>query len=178
MKLIDHLQAALHRLPTEHEKAPAVASNAVENTAPPLNRRKRPRIDARQGIRVLIIDDSPRVLTYLGKLFTSAGYVPLLAGSAERGLQMARAEHPDLVMLDVILPGMSGFAALRHLRRDPEVGQVPVIMMSRKQQVTEQIYVKRIGADDFMKKPFTRFDLFSRIEQMLDENRVPRRNQA
>jgi twitching motility two-component system response regulator PilH len=81
-------------------------------------------------------------------------------------------------MLDVILPGMSGFAALRHLRRDPEVGQVPVIMMSRNQQATEQIYVKRIGADDIMKKPFSRFDLFSRIEQMLDENRVPRRNPA
>jgi twitching motility two-component system response regulator PilH len=51
-------------------------------------------------------------------------------------------------------------------------------MMSRNQQATEQIYVKRIGADDIMKKPFSRFDLFSRIEQMLDENRVPRRNPA
>ncbi len=178
MKLIHQLQEVLHRPPEKQKEAPAVASNAEEHTTLPENRRKRPRINARQGIRVLIIDDSPRVLTYLGKLFRSAGYVPLLAGSAERGLRMARSEHPDLVMLDVILPGMCGFAALRHLRRDPEVGQVPVIMMSANEQATEQIYVKRIGADDFMKKPFTRYDLFSRIEQLLDENRVPRRNPA
>ena len=178
MKLIDQLQEVLHIQPAKHEKAPAVASNAEELTTPPENRRKRPRINAREGIRVLIIDDSPRILTYLGKVFRSAGYIPLLAGNAERGLKMARSEHPDLVMLDVILPGMSGFAALRHLRRDPEVGQVPVIVMSSNKQATEQIYVKRIGADDFMKKPFTRFDLFSRIEQMLDENHVPRRNPA
>jgi twitching motility two-component system response regulator PilH len=176
MKLIDQLHEVLHIPPAKKQKAPAVASNAEEHAAPPENRRKRPRINARQGVRVLIIDDSPRFLTYLVKLFRSAGYVPLLAGSAERGLRMARSEHPDLVMLDVILPGMSGFAALRHLRRDPEVSQVPVIMMSRNQQATEQIYVKRIGADDIMKKPFSRFDLFNRIEQMLDENRVPRRN--
>ena len=176
MKLIDQLHEVLHIPPAKKQNAPAVASNAEENVAPPENRRKRPRINARQGVRVLIIDDSPRFLTYLVKLFRSAGYVPLLAGSAERGLRMARSEHPDLVMLDVILPGMSGFAALRHLRRDPEVSQVPVIMMSRNQQATEQIYVKRIGADDIMKKPFSRFDLFNRIEQMLDENRVPRRN--
>ena len=176
MKLIDQLHEVLHIPPAKKQNAPAVASNAEEHAAPPENRRKRPRINARQGVRVLIIDDSPRFLTYLVKLFRSAGYVRLLAGSAERGLRMARSEHPDLVMLDVILPGMSGFAALRHLRRDPEVSQVPVIMMSRNQQATEQIYVKRIGADDIMKKPFSRFDLFNRIEQMLDENRVPRRN--
>jgi twitching motility two-component system response regulator PilH len=176
MKLIDQLQEVLQRLPAKQVDAPAIADNGDEHTTPPENRRKRPRINARQGIRVLIIDDSPRVLTYLGKVFRSAGYVPLLAGSAERGLQMARSEHPDLVMLDIILPGMSGFAALRHLRRDPEVGQVPVIVMSGNKQTTEQIYVKRIGADDFMKKPFTRYDLFSRIEHMLDENRIPRRN--
>jgi DNA-binding response OmpR family regulator len=178
MKLIDQLQEVLHRLPAKQADAPAVAGNADERITPPENRRKRPRINARQGIRVLIIDDSPRVLTSLGKVFKTAGYVPLLAGSAERGLQMARSERPDLVMLDIILPGMSGFAALRRLRRDPEVGQVPVIVMSGNKQTTEQIYVKRIGADDFMKKPFTRYDLFSRIEQMLDENRIPRRNLA
>ncbi len=176
MKLINQLQEVLHGTSAKPKKASAVASSAVELTTPSENRRKRPRVNARQGIRVLIIDDSPRILSYLGKVFRSAGYVPLMAGSAERGLLIARSEHPDLVMLDVILPGMSGFAALRHLRRDPEISQVPVIMMSGNEQATEQIYVKRIGADDFMKKPFTRFDLFSRIEQMLDENHMPRRN--
>ncbi|MDP2788316.1 MAG: response regulator [Pseudomonadota bacterium] len=124
---------------------------------------------------MLIIDDSPTVVTYLRKTFTSAGYVTLEAADAERGLQIAHAERPDLVVLDVVMPGMNGFAALRHIRRDPKVQHLPVIMMSGNEQATEQFYGMRIGADSFMKKPFSRFDLFSRIEAMLDDNLVPRR---
>lgn len=117
------------------------------------------------------------MLTYLKKVFASAGYVPLIAGNAERGLNIARSQQPDLVVMDVILPGMDGFATLRHIRRDPVVRDLPVIMMGT-EQATEQIYVKRIGADGFIRKPFSRFELFSHIEPMLDQDRVPRRKRA
>jgi twitching motility two-component system response regulator PilH len=152
---------------------PVVAESTYPN-----ERRKSPRIDARKGTRVLIIDDSPTVLTFLRRMFSSTGYEPLIAANAERGLEMMRAENPDLVVLDVIMPGMNGFAALRHIRRDPLIKKLPVIMMSGNEQVTEQFYVMRIGADGFLKKPFSRFDVFSRIEKLLDANLVPRRQET
>ena len=70
---------------------------------------------------------------------------------------------------------MNGFAALRAIRRDPMLRDTPVIMMSGNAQATEQFYVQRIGADDFMKKPFSRAEVFSRIEALLDAERRPRR---
>jgi len=73
------------------------------------------------------------------------------------------------------LPGMNGFAALRLLRRDPITRDVPIIMISGNEQATEQFFGTRIGADDFMKKPFSRFEVFARIERLLDSNCVPHR---
>jgi twitching motility two-component system response regulator PilH len=173
MGLLNRLRSVFRKSPAAPKSAPVIVENLQ-----PQNRRKNPRIDARKGTRVLIIDDSPTVLTYLRKVFSSAGYEPLIAANAERGLQMMHAENPDLVVLDVIMPGMNGFAALRHIRHDPKVQHVPVILMSGNEQATEQFYAMRIGADSFMKKPFSRFDVFSRIEKMLDANLVPRRQPA
>ncbi len=170
MEFLAGLRTYFTRSPAKTARAPSVSRRMA-----PSNRRKKPRIDARKGTRVLIIDDSPTVLTVLRKVFSSAGYLPLVAANAERGLQMARTEHPDLVFLDVLLPGMNGFAALRQIRRDPAVQHLPVIMMSGNQQLGEQMYVRRIGADGFIQKPFSRFDIFNPIEKMLDANRVPRR---
>jgi len=173
MKLLGILKSIFIKAP----ESPEVSTIApvVAKSANPTDRRKNPRIDARKGTRVLIIDDSPTILTFLRKMFSSSGYEPLIAANAERGLEMMRTEKPDLVVLDVIMPGMNGFAALRHIRRDPLVKNLPVIMMSGNEQATEQFYVMRIGADGFMKKPFSRFDVFSRIEKLLDANLVPRR---
>ena len=99
----------------------------------------------------------------------------LEAGDAERGIELARSEQPDLIFLDIVLPGMNGFAALRALRRDPDTRDIPIIMISGNEQATEEFYVHRIGADDFMKKPFSRAEVFARIERLLDGEGVPRR---
>ena len=82
---------------------------------------------------------------------------------------------PDLVFLDIILPGMNGFGALRAIRKNPSTQHVPVIMISGNEHATEQFYANRIGADDFMKKPFSRYEIFARIENLLDPELVPRR---
>src|SRR5690606_13976052 len=84
-------------------------------------------------------------------------------------------EMPDLIFLDIILPGMNGFSALRAIRKMPAWQHIPVIMISGNEHATEQFYANRIGADDFMKKPFSRHEIFARIEAMLDEDLVPRR---
>lgn len=142
------------------------------------NRREKPRVNAPQGTRVLIIDDSTTIQAVLRKLLTQNGYEVLEALDAEKGVELARQMRPHLIFLDIVLPGMNGFAALRILRRDPGSKETPIIMMSGNEQATEQFYAQRIGADDFMKKPFSRAELFARIERRLDVNLIPRRANA
>lgn len=138
-------------------------------------RRAKLRNNARGGTRMLVIDDSATIVALLSRMLRQNGYDVLEAGDAETGLAIARAQAPELVFLDIVLPGMDGFAALRQLRRDPLTREIPVIMISGNEQATEEFYVHRIGADDFMKKPFSRAEVFARIERLLDANGVPKR---
>lgn len=141
-------------------------------------RREKPRSNARSGTRVLIVDDSPTVVTVLRKLMQQNDYRTFEAYSAEEALELVQRERPELIFLDIVLPGMDGFSALRALRRDPITKDVPIIMISGNAQATEQFYVQRIGADDFMKKPFSRAEVFARIERLVDADGIPRRGSA
>jgi CheY-like chemotaxis protein len=138
-------------------------------------RREKPRSNVRPGTRVLIVDDSTTIVAVLRKMLQQNGFQTLEAYTAEDALELTRDLAPDLIFLDIVLPGMDGFAALRALRRQPSTKQVPIIMISGNVQATEQFYVQRIGADDFMKKPFSRPEVFARIDRLLDEEGVPRR---
>ena len=141
----------------------------------PQERREKPRVNAREGTRVLIVDDSPTIVALLKKILQQNGITTLEAGDAESGVKIAYAERPNLIFLDIVLPGMNGFAALRQLRKDPATREIPIIMISGNEQATEQFYAQRIGADDFMKKPFSRSEVFARIEKLLDSDLVPKR---
>ncbi len=137
-------------------------------------RREQDRRNARPGTRIMVIDDSPTIVALLKRMLQQNHYDVLTAYDGESGLEIARSEKPGLIFLDIVLPGVDGFNVLRTLRRDPATKDVPIIMMSGNAQATEQFYVQRIGADDFMKKPFSRPEVFNRIERVLDENGVPR----
>lgn len=152
----------------------AETGNPAKPATPPapVERRSRKRLNTHKGRRVLVIDDSPTVVAVLRKILRSAGCVALEAPDAEKGLELVRREKPDLVFLDIVLPGMSGFAALRLLRRDPLTQHIPVVMISGNEQATEQFYAKRIGADDFMKKPFSRFEVFARIDRLIEAGKL------
>ena len=156
----------------------AVAPPAIDDGYGGPERRERPRSVPRTGTTVLIVDDSTTIVAVLRKMLQQNGYETYEAYTAEDALEFARTMIPDLIFLDIVLPGMDGFAALRTLRREPATKQVPVIMISGNQQATEQFYVQRIGADDFMKKPFSRAEVFARIERLLDEEGIPRRATA
>ena len=143
-------------------------------TRPP-ERRKNRRMNARQGTRVLIIDDCSIAQVELGKLFASAGFSVSQTEESERGLSMACFEYPELVVLDVGMPGMNGFEVLKRMRRDPLARRIPVIMISGNPRVAEHIRKVKLDLDGFLKKPFTRQAIFKLIENMLDENKVPRR---
>jgi twitching motility two-component system response regulator PilH len=133
---------------------------------------------ARAGARILIVDDSATIVALLRKFLQQAGFETLEAGDAERGVELARAERPDFIFLDIVLPGMNGFSALRILRRDPATRDIPVVMISGNEQATEQFYAQRIGADDFMKKPFSRAEVYARIERLLEGDCAPLDAQA
>lgn len=154
---------------------PAAAPDPAEGNPTGPERRGKPRTNARSGTRMLVIDDSPTIVALLSRMLRQNDYHVLEAADAEQGLEIARTQNPELVFLDIVLPGMDGFAALRQLRKDPYTRDIPVIMISGNEQATEQFYVHRIGADDFMKKPFSRAEVFARIERLLDANRVPKR---
>jgi len=138
-------------------------------------RRRKKRLNARYDTRVLIIDDSPTIVFALKKILRSSGFITFDAVDADIGIELARTEKPDLIFLDIILPGANGFAVLRTLRKDPLTQHIPVIMISGNEQATELFFGSRIGADDFMKKPFSRHEVFARIERLLDADMIPRR---
>ncbi|MEW5786453.1 MAG: response regulator [Pseudomonadota bacterium] len=168
MELLNHLKEAFR---SGRRFRPGLGGAAgVED-----ERRRHRRVNARQGTRVLVIDDSSKSRAELANMFASAGYVTLQARDGEQGLLKACFEKPDLVVLDVGMPGMNGFDVLRKIRKDPLARRIPVIMMSGNKQSLRQLARADYGADAILRKPFSRFDLFSRIERMLDDELVPRR---
>lgn len=157
------------------KKPEPARSPEAAGTAPVAERRNRKRKNANRGAKALIIDDSATVVAALRRMLRSAGYTTREAADAESGLELINQELPDLVFLDIVLPGMSGFGALRVIRKTPATQHIPVIMISGNEHATEQFYANRIGADDFLKKPFSRYELFAHIESLLDDSRMPRR---
>ncbi len=152
-------------------------SSRASANGPPNGRERRQydRTPIADGVRVLVVDDSPTIVLMLRRMLAQNGYEVSEASDAETGLEIARNTLPHLVFLDIVLPGMNGFEALRRLRRDPVTRGIPVIMISGNELATEQFYAQRIGADDFMKKPFSRSEVFMRIEKMLGPDRIPHR---
>jgi twitching motility two-component system response regulator PilH len=148
---------------------------AAQPTKRQIERRNRKRRNAAKGTRALIIDDSGTVVFALRRILQSAGYTTLETFDAESGIETAQTEMPEVIFLDIVLPGMNGFAALRMLRRDPLTKNIPIIMMSSNEQATEQFFGSRIGADDFMKKPFARQEVFARLEKLVGSDSHLRR---
>jgi CheY-like chemotaxis protein len=136
------------------------------------DRREATRQGMPRGATVLVVDDSVTICAVLGKMLAQDGHVVLKAPDGPGAIELARSELPDLIFLDIVLPGMNGFAVLRALRRDPLTQAIPIVMISGNLQATEQFYVQRFGADDFMKKPFGRSEVFARIQQLAQSGRL------
>jgi twitching motility two-component system response regulator PilH len=138
-------------------------------------RRADDRMRATLGARVLVVDDSATIRAVLGKMLMQDGYEVLKAADGETAVEMAQSQFPDLIFLDIVLPGISGFAVLRSLRRDTRTRTTPIVMMSGNQQATEQFYVQRFGADGFVKKPFGRVEVFQAVRSLVQAGRMPAR---
>lgn len=117
--------------------------------------------------RILIVDDSPTDVRVLSAMLERAGFQTLSASTAEDGIAIARQERPNLILMDVIMPGMNGFQATRTLSRDPETSAIPVIIITTKNMETDRIWGLRQGAKDFISKPPSERDLIARIQNLL-----------
>src|SRR5215469_6323621 len=135
-------------------------------------------LQAASGTRMLVVDDSPTIRAVLGKLLGEEGYAVQKAVDGESAIELAKTEQPDLIFLDIVLPGINGFAVLRALRHDPLTRHIPIVMISGNQQATEQFYVQRFGADDFIKKPFGQREVQQSIHQLVHAGRLPARMPA
>lgn len=118
--------------------------------------------------RLLIIDDDPDALEMMTGLFEAQGYQCEGLDSAEGLVEKARSTRPDLVLLDLMLPGMSGFEACRQLRTDPELFRVPIMLLSAMHSEQEIAHGLSQGADDYVGKPFDSRNLVQRVGQLVE----------
>ena len=118
--------------------------------------------------RVLIVDDSPTEIVKLRQILSKHGYDVLTADSGEQGMEMVRAEHPDVVLMDIVMPGLNGFQATRQLSRDPATSAVPVIIVTTKDQETDRLWGQRQGAKGSLTKPVDGKLLIKTIESVLN----------
>ena len=117
--------------------------------------------------KVLVVDDSKTFQHMVLRILKSEGYETLQALSGEDGIKMAELFKPDLIIMDVVLPGLNGFQATRQLKKNLETKDIPVIIVSGNAQATEQFWVLKIGAVDFMTKPFSKKDLIAKLNDHL-----------
>ncbi len=112
---------------------------------------------------ILIVDDSPTERFFATELLTKAGYNVSTAESGEEGIAKAKAHKPDLILMDVVMPGLNGYQATRTLTRDEETKNIPVIVCTTKGQETDKIWGLRQGAADYVVKPVNPEELLKKI---------------
>lgn len=112
---------------------------------------------------ILVVDDSPTERFFAVDLLTKAGYQVTTAESGEEGIAKAKAGKPDLILMDVVMPGLNGYQATRTLTRDEDTKNIPVIVCTTKGLETDKIWGLRQGAIDYLVKPLNPTELLARI---------------
>lgn len=118
--------------------------------------------------KVLIVDDSPTETFQLSSMLEKKGYTVMAAESGEAGVDMARQQKPDVILMDVVMPGLNGFQATRLLSKDSETGHIPVIIVTTKDQKTDQMWGMRQGAKAYLTKPVSEKLLLDTITTVIN----------
>ncbi len=127
--------------------------------------------------KILVVDDTPANVKLLADLLAVKGYAVATASSGEEGLAKVAAEMPDLVLLDVMMPGMSGYDVCRKIRANPETALLPVVLVTSLDPQHERINGIAAGADDFLAKPLNQPELYARVQSLLRIQRLHKETQ-
>ena len=117
--------------------------------------------------RILIVDDSPSQLMSIRRVVEKLGHDALTAEDGASGVEAAKREIPDLVLMDVVMPNLNGFQATRSITREPTTRHIPVILVTTKDQDTDRVWGMRQGAKAYITKPFSEAELSALIKQYL-----------
>ena len=117
--------------------------------------------------RILIVDDSPSQLMGIRRIVEKLGHEALTAEDGAAGVEAAKREIPDLVLMDVVMPNLNGFQATRSITREPTTKHIPVILVTTKDQDTDRVWGMRQGAKAYITKPFSESELSELITQYL-----------
>jgi len=117
--------------------------------------------------KILIVDDSPTETHVLRSMLELHQYQVVTAESGREGVEVAKVEMPDLVLMDVVMPGLNGFQATRQLKKEATTAHIPVVIVTTKDQETDKIWGMRQGAKDYLTKPVEEGNLISTIQAIL-----------
>jgi len=120
--------------------------------------------------RILVVDDEEDILELVRFNLSKEGYQAICAETGERAVEMARSEVPDLIVLDLMLPGMDGLEVTKFLKKDPETQHIPIVMLTAKGEESDVVTGLELGADDYVTKPFSPKILLARIKAVLRRN--------
>jgi len=116
---------------------------------------------------ILIVDDSPTEVHVMQKALEQHGYRTAVAADGAEGVRLARQMHPDLIFMDIVMPGVNGYQATRTLSNDPDTRTIPIVMVTSKGQATDRIWGLRQGAVDYMVKPVSPDQLVEKAQAAL-----------
>ena len=122
--------------------------------------------------QILVVDDEPEAVELVEFNLKQAGYAVITAADGAEALKKARAQPPDLIVLDVMLPEMDGFEICKTLRLDPATARVPIIMLTAKAAEIDRVLGLELGADDYLTKPFSPRELLLRIKKILSRGQT------
>ena len=117
--------------------------------------------------RILIVDDSPSQLMGMKRIVEKLGHECLSAEDGAAGVEVAKAEKPDLILMDVVMPNLNGFQATRAISKESTTAHIPVVLVTTKDQETDKVWGMRQGAKAYITKPFTESQLVEVINQLL-----------
>jgi twitching motility two-component system response regulator PilH len=117
--------------------------------------------------QILIVDDSPTEIHVLSTILEKLGHTIVTATNGEEGIAQAKAAKPDLILMDVVMPGMNGFQATRQISKDEETAHIPIIIVTTKDQETDRVWGLRQGAKDYLTKPVDEATLVEKVGALL-----------
>jgi twitching motility two-component system response regulator PilH len=119
--------------------------------------------------KILIVDDSPTEIHLLKSLLERHSYQVIEATSGDQGVELANTQRPDLVLMDIVMPGLNGFQATRQISRNARTAHIPVVIVTSKNQETDRVWGERQGARGYLVKPIQESALLGAIEELLAE---------